>query len=243
MSYWLNNYTFQPFINSYGAPLAPPLQFFLTPIGAQLQDMQDAPRDGVEGQSHPLEEVWASFRDTILGRSVEVALVPLRRHLLEPEPQGRKKTGSKKKKKDTSAAASAAFVDLNTDPRAHCWLRVFPDANTDACRAGYESQNWQAHNASGDPISTLFNMWPLANDASYDFTNAKAEPKPWRFVEQRSGRSIELRIGWAYQPDYPANWSESTPPARAKASHRRSTAAEYNLAQFKEGRAWKSKYE
>jgi hypothetical protein len=64
-------------------------------------------------------------------------------------------------------------------------------------------------------------------------------------VEQTSGRSIELRIGWVDLVECP--YSQRLPHPPEAADSRRSTAkqpeANANLAQFKAARAWKAEYE
>jgi hypothetical protein len=155
------------------------------------------------------------------------------------------KKGRSKKKIVDGTCASAALVESGRDPRDHCWLLIRPDIEADACRAGRQLQTWSAVDGNGRTLSRHFDMRVSDFGALHCFLPGAPETRPWKFVEQSSGRSIELRIGWVDLDECP--YSQKLPHSPEAADSRRSTAkqleANANLAQFKTARAWKAEYE
>jgi hypothetical protein len=178
---------FYPFEHCYGAVLAPPRPPPWPQFRFGLLPMVRTPPEAVRPLDPPtrLPPRWASFRDTILERSVASAVAPLRKYVRQHSTNN----------KVVPHAISVAIVQDGRDPRDYCWTRIVPDIKADACRAGREPQTWLAEDSDGRPISMCHDL-ARTSFACHSFTKGALQPGPWRFVEQGSGRSIELRMGW-----------------------------------------------
>jgi hypothetical protein len=183
----------QLFKYCYGAVLAsPPLE---DPLYGGTQ-MIRTPPFGDEWLLPPmrLPPMWASFRDTLVGRSVQSVVAPLTRY----------QRGQKRNDQYVLHKSFAALVKDGRDPRDYCWLRIKPDIESDACRAGRVPQIWLAEHGDGRPISMYFDLSPGRHALRY-FVDGEAtvQQRPWRFVEQGSGRSVEICVGWVNRTECP----------------------------------------
>jgi hypothetical protein len=236
---------FQLFKYCYGAVLAsPPLEDPQSGGTQMIRTVQCRP----ERLRPPmrLPPMWTSFRDTLVGRSVRSVVAPLTKY------QGDQKANDQ----HVTHKSFAALVKDGRDPRDYCWLRIIPDIESDACRAGRGPQTWLAEYGDGRPISMYFSLSSGRHALRY-FVKGEVtvQQRPWRFVEQGSGRSVEICVGWVNRKNarilrrdtcrfppwirYGKFIFSSTCLLNRNSSLRHPPEVKCNLAQFKEARAWK----